>query len=130
MNVITPLLITASIVCGFASRYDQLPTDATLDYRLEMGEAQTGYPVYIARPDCSEIGLEYWVEYGNGWQLSQVFDCAVRDDSDGALSWMTNNNILVELDYYSAASVGFDGYGLIPVCIAPVAPEMAQGVPS
>lgn len=109
-----------SVTCGWASRYDEVPTDATLEYRIETNEVSAGFDTYIARPLCSELGAIYWIDYGEGWHLAQVFDCAVQNDSDGALSWMQNNNILVELDWHSAERIGFTHLGSVPVCLMPV----------
>lgn len=88
---------------GWLSAYAQEPTDHTMAYRLETGDIQEGYEVYIAVPECSRIGETGEIEFPDGIKKSyQVFDCASRDtETDDSSNWMKDNNIVAELDYYS-----------------------------
>lgn len=88
---------------GWLSAYDQEPTDLTLEYRLSTGDISRGFGVYIAVPECNRIGETGIIELPNGQKETyQVFDCASRDLlNDSSYSWMKDNNIIAELDYYS-----------------------------
>jgi hypothetical protein len=86
---------------GWLSGYAQEPTDHTISYRLGTGDIQHGFDVYIAVLDCDRLSETGTIEFSDGTRRSyQVFDCAQRGDSH-TYSWMEDNNIVAELDYYS-----------------------------
>lgn len=111
------LVIAAAIISGNASRYDVGVMQATIDARIEMGhltEAQVAaHDAYIAVEDCGDIGRSAWVwfEGADSWIHALVADCAVRDDSDGARSWMRDNAILFEIDGVTAQEAGYTELG-------------------
>lgn len=88
---------------GWLSAYAKEPTDHTLEYRLETGDIQEGYEAYIAVPECNRIGETGVIVLPDGNQKTyQVFDCASRNTAeDSSHAWMTENNIVAELDYYT-----------------------------
>lgn len=86
---------------GYLSRYDLVPTAATIQYRKDMGEIPhdlTPYDGVVAVYDCSRIGDEAVLE-ANGKEFDvMVFDCA--GVADGGAAWMERNNIVAEIGYY------------------------------
>lgn len=97
-------------VVGWASYYDQQPTDATIEARLEMEHITHADLLWaetlIAVSDCSTIGDRVTVQVGDDTPLrAVVFDCA---GNDGTAQWMQENNVVLELDFYTA-----DRYGMV-----------------
>lgn len=101
---------------GWLSAYDQEPTDHTLEYRLEIGDVQEGYDVYLAVPGCDRIGETGLIRFPTGeTKTYQVFDCASRNTTeDQSKTWMEENNIVAEIDYYSWEEYGL-GYAILLV---------------
>lgn len=96
---------------GHMSAYDKNPTKFTLKARLDFEQLTRQQllraDVFLAVPDCNRIGDEVLVRINGGpWQRGLIFDCAVRDDSDGARSWMAENNIVAEVDWFTWQEVG------------------------
>ena len=88
------------IETGHLSAYAELPTTATLAYRIELGQIELGdEDVYIAVLDCSRIG-DTGMLVSEDLSLSfLVFDCA--GIADGGYDWMVDNDIVAEVDYYT-----------------------------
>lgn len=87
---------------GYLSAHAQLPTDATLEYRQELGQIPTDlsqFDVYIAVLDCTKIGDTGKLYTDVGILDVLVFDCAGIED--GGANWMVRNNYIAELDYYT-----------------------------
>ena len=97
---------------GWLSAYDQDPTMDTLYYRLDIGDVQLGHDVYIAVSDCKRIGETGTMTIGESGPLSyQVFDCLGDDIGH---DWMTDRNIIAEIDYWA-----WKKYGLGRATITP-----------
>lgn len=90
------------VTSGFLSGYDQLPTDATIAYRQELGQLPNDlsqYDAFIAVLDCAQIG-ETGVLYTDVGPLRiVVFDCAGVED--GGHHWMVNGSYVADLDWYT-----------------------------
>jgi hypothetical protein len=87
---------------GYLSAYAQFPTDATIEYRQELGQIPhdlSEFDAYIAVLDCSQIGEtgNLYTDVGTLYVL--VFDCAGIED--GGADWMIDNNYIAELDWYT-----------------------------
>lgn len=106
------------ITRGFASHYSAGVFEPTIFARQEMGQLPTPIPDiyagFAATLDCHLMGDTVWARH----KPSEVFlpflvaDCAQRDGLDGTKSWMSENNILLELDYHSARRWKGIGRGL------------------
>ena len=104
---------------GWSSHYSPNIMEATVYVRQgfnHIPENLDSWDGFIARPHCSEIGSTYWIrkQGSENYEKFLVTDCAVRDNSVGALSWMTVNNILVEFDYKTAErwDILWGGFGI------------------
>lgn len=100
---------------GFISQYAKSPTDGTLHYRKyeSMEIEDIDYDAYIAVKDCSMIGEEVWLQlwyddYESGPLKAVVFDCSGHVDTS---EWMEEDNIIAEVDWYTARDHGFLGRG-------------------
>lgn len=95
---------------GVASRYDEIPTKATLELRIEWGhitpkQLKTA-DSFIAVQDCSRIGeTVYFAPVGGEVHEAVVFDCATRGD---AVTADFMQHVEFEVDYYTAQFWGFD----------------------
>lgn len=116
MRLLIPVF---ALILGLASRYDPGVMRATIEAR-QAGETDYALPSdiehydgYIATLECEDVGREAWVWFDgvDRWLHVLVTDCAVRDDSDGARSWMQDNNILFEIDGRTAARYGYSELG-------------------
>ena len=140
MTTLTHILTLFTLISGLSSRYDIGVFPATVDARIEMGHISQDqvatHDGFAATVDCDMIGTTLYVMPNGGlnmvtgevvndgdWQRVLVADCAVRDDSDGAKSWMLNNGILIEVDGSLAARYGYTHYGLMPVVVSMVEPS-------
>ena len=91
---------------GIGSQYTEMPTIGTVQYRLEIGDLSMAdldwAEVYIAVPQCWRIGERGYIKIeDNHWLRYIVFDCASRDPRDRTRQWMEENNVLVEIDYWT-----------------------------
>ena len=98
-------------VGGWSSHYDAGVMDATVRVRQGFGQLPkdvSAWSGFVARPRCNEIGNTVWIHMPDSsqWEPFLVADCARRDNGDGALSWMEDNGILVELDWESRLRFG------------------------
>ena len=86
---------------GFLSGYGQLPTDATLAYRIEHGwiAADVEYDVLIAVYDCWRVGDTATLHTIYGSFNALIFDCA--NDADGGQDWMKDGGYVAELGWYA-----------------------------
>ena len=85
---------------GYLSAYAEAPTIGTIAYRQAVGDIPQDlrpYNVLIAVADCSLIGKEALLISGGNVYEALVFDCA---GNDGTPSWMEQNNIVAEVDWY------------------------------
>lgn len=99
--LILTLAILSTPNTGFLSAYAELPTVATVEYRQEIGDLPhdiSKYDVLIAVADCGLIGKEGVLHTIVGSLKAIVFDCA---GNDGTPSWMEENNIVAEIDYWT-----------------------------
>ena len=92
------------LTVGSASYYDKGPTDGTMEYRVSVGDITPKHlkhtDVFIAVPDCMQVGTTGWISIdGSDWLRYAVMDCAGHQET---ADWMHENNILVELDYYTS----------------------------
>ena len=81
------------------SQYDQAPTDATLQYRQDIGDLpmdMSKYAGVIAVPSCKDIAREALVYIKGQWRRVIAFDCLGRDHGN----WMEELNVAAELGYY------------------------------
>lgn len=107
-----------SIQASKTSRYGLLPTEATVQARLEWGHI-THEQVHtadglIAVQDCGRIG-EWVVLRPKGspdWHKMLVFDCAQRDDPH-TQEFM--RHIPYEVDYHTAQSWGYEHLGALEI---------------
>lgn len=119
---------------GWSSRYDPGVMAATVAVRVEFDQLAAAdvdqVDGFVAVRDCHHLGRRLWVLVNDGRHLETdelvesgrfrqvlVADCAVRDGSDGARDWMTENNILTELGFELAAEYGYTGTGVVPILI-------------
>jgi len=99
---------------GTFSQYAQLPTDATLAYRISTGEVDvddlTGAAGVVALASCDYIGDTVWIrfeDYGGGrWLRVVVFDCSGHSETT---KWMEENDILGEIGFHLAQELGIEG---------------------
>lgn len=98
------------MVVGWLSQYSEAPTVATIDYRQRIGDlpADLGhYDGFIAVADCGRIGASAWLSIeGGALERVAVFDCA---GADGSAQWMENNQIIAEVDFYTAERYALEG---------------------
>ncbi len=82
------------------------------------------YLGYVARPRCSEIGQEVWLDFGHGWVGPfLVADCARAEDR----AHIEARGIVVELDYASAERFGVTVTGGRHVRVGRPVQESGQG---
>lgn len=107
---ICPPQAAAPAINGWLSLYDQAPTVATIAYRQLVGDLPQDlryYDGFIAVCDCGRIGDLAWLSIADGpWLRVAAMDCAAND---GTPEWMTANNIIAELDYFTAQQFGISG---------------------
>ena len=67
---------------------------------------------YIAVQNCGDLGDIWWVQnpVDGTWERFWVVDCA--KESDGALDWMQENDIALEVDYETAVRWNTVGRGI------------------
>jgi hypothetical protein len=83
---------------GYVSAYNEQPTIHTLAYRRSVGDIpHLKVDGYVATLSCDYVGKEAILETSVGNLNVVVFDCA---GADGGHSWMRDNNMVVEIDYY------------------------------
>lgn len=109
-----PIWEKGGVMKGYFSHYKKNPTDATLAYNVERGLLPPDLPpgtVYIAHPNCGMLGWKVWVNLGRGWEEAYIFDCAGHAET---LAIWANEDVMAELDYYTAKEVGAFGNGWYP----------------
>lgn len=101
---------------GYISQFAKSPTDGTLHYRqyesMEL-DPDIPYDGYIAVKDCSRVGDEAFLkleydDYSSDWLHVAVFDCSGHVSTS---EWMDSDNIIAEVDWYTAEEHGFLGRG-------------------
>lgn len=96
---------------GWLSHYGEMPTEGTIAYRISVGDlpadALEAYDVFFAVTDCKKIGKEAWFKIEDSpWLRGVCFDCAGHVET---VTWMEDNSIIAEIDYWSAKSLEFEG---------------------
>lgn len=104
-------------VVGWASYYHQAPTDATIEYRVGIGDIGHDDLLWadalIAVADCATIGDRVTIQVGEGPMMNAVvFDCA---GNDGTVEWMADSNIVLEFDWYTATRYDMPDNGALRV---------------
>jgi len=109
------------LLVAVASQYGPGVMERTIETRqtgrvaVPLPEVLPQVDGYVAVEKCSDIGKVLWLRGpGQEWEKFLAVDCAVRDGSDGTLSWMAAKNVLVEVDYPTAVRWGVVGR-LVPV---------------
>jgi hypothetical protein len=104
-------LLVVAIVTGWLSQYGQLPTDATIAYRQQVGDIPydlSEYAGVIAVEDCAKVGHDAWLSVNDGsWMKVIVFDCLGRHEHN----WMQERNVIAEMGYYLTAELDLLGEG-------------------
>lgn len=92
---------------GWSSRYDETPMMATIELRQEWEQLPldlSAYDGFAAVADCGRIGSETWIAPAGGeFHRILIVDCA---GAASTYAWMTDNDILVEIDPWLAAAWG------------------------
>jgi hypothetical protein len=84
----------------------------------------TDYIGFVARPNCTEIGEELWLDFGQGWTGPfLVADCAQDYDRPH----IVGRGIVVELGYASAKEFGVTITGGHYVRVGQAAEEQSVG---
>lgn len=105
-----PLDTCANYETGWSSRYSAGVMEATVEVRQrqlkQLPLYTERYDGFVASMDCRYIGSVVLVRPSGTrrWYQMLVADCAKRDGSDGTRTWMTENNVLLELDYPTAVA--------------------------
>lgn len=89
------------------SQYDLGPTDATIEYRQNIGDIpidMSKYSGVIAVENCSNIGKEAMIRISGLWHRVIAFDCLARNEHN----WMKENNIVAELGYHIARKLNLE----------------------
>ena len=86
---------------GWSSAYVIETTIGTYDYRISTGDIDPGYDSYIAVSSCKRLSETGIMVINDDIRTYQVFDCAKRDNSDGTKTWMEEDNIAAEIDYFT-----------------------------
>lgn len=116
--MLKPLLISLTIITGIASQYAPGVMEQVISTR-QAGLARATLPAglppvagYVAVIDCSRIGEVVWLRPvgETGWEPFLVTDCA--NPADGSDVWMTQNGILVEVDYNTAVRWSTVSHGI------------------
>lgn len=103
--------VETTTMTGYASVYNMAVFEGTIAWRHEAGqfpadasELLEEYDGFIATMYCGYVGddalLSYYVNEQKKMITKRVLvsDCAVRNDSDGTRTWMSENNIVAEID--------------------------------
>ena len=66
---------------------------------------------WIAVRDCDRLEDIWWVEnpVTMEWESMLIVDCARPPETDGAVEWMLENNVAMEVDYQTAERWGAIG---------------------
>lgn len=101
-----------SPLVGYLSQYGRRPSEATIQYRQDMGQLPadlTSFAGFIAVSDCRRIGQQAYLAIESApYQLVAVFDCS---GSRTTTEWMERNQIIAEVSYDLAVRHGFVGEG-------------------
>lgn len=104
---IEALLGGLTVETGYLSQYHEQPSIDTRWYRQSVGQLPEVLPdnaVLMAVPFCDWIGREGLISIeGGAWEPLYAFDCP---GSNQAYRWMLDNNIIGEIDYFSAERHG------------------------
>lgn len=115
------VLIILVTVTGFASQYAPGKMESVIWVRQNRPVSKPLTPDlppvdgYIAVLDCDEIGEVWWLRPDlpgwawDDWESFLVVDCA---GSIQTRDWMLRNNILIEVDYNTAARWNTVGRGI------------------
>jgi hypothetical protein len=118
--IITPMPV---ITTGWASQYGRSVMERTVELRQRWGqlpEDLSGYDGFVAAQECADIGKVVYlrpVEWKR-WERFLVADCASKNDRQSdtdprsGWQWMVSQNILVEVDFQTAARWQTIGRGI------------------
>ncbi len=113
-----PELITAAVICvtGVMSQYSRGATEAVLHNRSIPGRTAYTLPSnwreydgFVAVQDCKRLGdtvMIYWRGHSGKFL---IYDCSGHASTS---AWMTRNNILGEVDYWTARDWHSIGRGM------------------
>jgi hypothetical protein len=103
---IIALIVALACSLGTLSQYDQPSTDEVLANRSVSGrtayllpDKRDGVTGYIAVYECERIGEVVTVSWSDHVEKLMVFDCAGDDETR---HWMKQENVIGEVDYYTA----------------------------
>jgi len=106
-------MLNTAFLIFIASHYSPGIMQEVVANRHDMGQLSTTHDKFVAVRDCDHIGEVLWLApIGDPWEMFIVADCAMPPGTDGAYEWMTENNILVEVDYETAERWGSVGGGI------------------
>lgn len=99
---------------GYASQYAVGVMDRVIAYRQSVDEIPddlSRYDGFVAVMHAADIGREYLIRPvdAHRWERFLAVDCAATND--GTRSWMTRNNVLVEVDAETAERWDTVGFG-------------------
>lgn len=124
MNLLTMLTVFYLCSTGWLSQYAEQPTSEVLANRQVQGRTAYTLPAnwqsfdgFIAMRDCGELGNVYRLNVDGQLMTILVFDCSGHQSTS---DWMTRNNILGEIDYWSALKLGRLGRGIPNARLCPV----------
>lgn len=108
--------VTAPIATGWASHYnpDIMESVVMVNYRHGNLPPHTAvFDTYVAVLDCDYVGSTILIRpaHTRQWTTALVSDCACACHPD-TISWMQDNNIIVELDFPTALRWNAVGGGL------------------
>ena len=123
VDQIIALIVAVACYTGTLSQYDRPPTDMVLDNRSVFGqtaytlpENHEGVSGYIAVYDCEWIGQVVTVSWSNHVERLMVFDCAGDDETR---QWMKRENVIGEVDFYTAQRWGMLRRGIPGATLCP-----------
>ena len=111
------ILVVVLIASGIASQYAPGVSERVIGVRQSQS---TAYPLpqdlpsvdgYIAMRDPDLIGEIVYIVHDGELESFLVIDCAKENNSDGTMSWMDRNGIVVEVDHHTAVRWNTVGRG-------------------
>jgi len=109
------ILALVFVMTGIASQYAPGVMDRVINTRQAGITSYTPapdlsrYDGFMAMEDCSELGNEYYIVANGNLELFLVMDCSGHIETS---QWMTTNNIVIEIDYETAARWDTIGRGI------------------
>lgn len=118
--LLTVELLTCLVVptnYGWTSHYAPNVMAQVIENRQEWGHIPhdlSHFDGFVAVPECDRIGETIYAKpaHWKTWETFLVADCARPIGTDGAYEWMTENNILIEVDWTTAVRWSAVGGGM------------------